>query len=184
MPLMKALSTKIPPQTRMNVYGAGSIQTARIIQFGDVKPLQKKSPAEKVELVRKHRACFSCLLQGHTSKVCKRNFTCKEEGCGMPHHHLLHEAHASVISFHGIGQHHQNSTRSTNILLQLQKVNISKCSGGFAELNVLWDCGSTLSFITFQQARQFKLVGEKICIKLLKLGAWSRNWIRSVTASH
>ena len=86
------------------------LQTAWIIQFGDVKPLRKKSPAEKVELVRKHRASFSCLLQGHTSKVCKRNFTCQEEGCGMPHHHLLHEAHAPVISFHGIRQHHQNST--------------------------------------------------------------------------
>ena len=47
---------------------------------------------------------------------------------------------------------------------------VSKCSGGFAELNVLWDCGSTLSFITFQQARQFKLVGEKICIKIVKVG--------------
>ena len=148
------------------------------------KTFAKKSPAEKVELVRKHRACFSYLSQGHTSKVCKRNFTCKEEGCGMPHHHLLHEAHASGISFHGTGQHHQNSTRSTNILLQLPKVKISKCGGGFVELNVLWDCGSTLSFITFRQARRLKLIGEKIRIEIVKVGGVVENWTRSVTASH
>ena len=54
------------------------------------KTFAKKSPTGKVELVRKHRACFSCLSQGHTSKFCKRNFTYTEEGCGMPYHHRQH----------------------------------------------------------------------------------------------
>ena len=35
---------------------------------------------------------------------------------------------------------------------------------------MLWDGGSTLSLITFRQARQLKLIGEKVRIEIVKVG--------------
>ena len=84
----------------------------------------------------------------------------------MSHHELLHEA--SGISFHGSRKADRNGVQDTSILLQLQKVKVGKHGGGLAQLNVLWDGGSTLSFITFLQARQLKLIGEKVCIEIVK----------------
>ena len=87
----------------------------------------------------------------------------------MSHHQLLHEAHASGISFHGGRKADRNGVQDANILLQLQKVKVGKHGGGLAQLNVLWDGGSTLSFITFLQARQLKLIGEKVRIEIVKV---------------
>ena len=70
-----------------------------------------------------------CLSQGHSSRVCKRNFKCKEKGCGMFHHQLQHEAHASGIPFHGSRKAGRNGDLDTNILLQLQKVKVGKHGG-------------------------------------------------------
>ena len=60
---------------------------------------ENKSPSEKVDLVKKNNACFACLEIGHVAKNCKRNFRCKRDNCGLEHHQLLHEAHASGIVF-------------------------------------------------------------------------------------
>ena len=63
----------------------------------------------------------------------------------MFHHQLQHEAHASGIPFHGSRKAGRNGDPDTNILLQLQKVKVGKHGGsGLAQLNVLWDGGSTL----------------------------------------
>ena len=36
-------------------------------------------------------------------------------------------------------------------------------------MNILWDGGSTLSFITFEQAKKLKLVGEKVQLEIVKV---------------
>ena len=54
---------------------------------------ESKTPSEKVELVKTKNACFACLEVGHVANRCTRGFKCKEDGCGLPHHQLLHEAH-------------------------------------------------------------------------------------------
>ena len=82
----------------------------------------------------------------------------------------MHEAHASGIAFHGSRKADRNGYQDTNILSHLQKVKVGKHGGALAQLNVLWDGGSTLSFITCQQARQLKLNGEKVCIEIVKVG--------------
>lgn len=87
----------------------------------------------------------------------------------MPHHQLLHEAHASGISFHGTRKRDQRNSQDANILLQLQKVRAGR-RGRFTQLNVLWDGGSTLSFITFQQAKKLKLLGSRVRLEIVKVG--------------
>ena len=120
-------------------------------------------------MVRKNNACFACLEVGHVAEGCKQNFKCKEENCGLRHHQLLHEAHASRVVFHSSVA--SNSIRkSADTLLQLQQIRTGKGSSQEENLNVLWDGGSTLSFITFQKAKKLQLQGQKIRLQIIKIG--------------
>ena len=131
---------------------------------------ENKSAAEKIRLVRENEACFKCLEQGHTTKSCKRKFKCKEDGCGMPHHQMLHEAHASGISFYSEEVFSMTESRDTEILLQLQKLKGKKRGGNWTSLNTLWDDGSMLSFITFHQAERMNLSGRRVNLQIVKVG--------------
>ena len=134
------------------------------------KAFESKSAAEKIKLVRENEACFKCLEQRHTTKFCKRNFKCKEEGCGMPHHQMLHEAHATGISFHSEKVLSMAENRDPDILLQLQILKTKKRGGNWTSLNTLWDGGSTLSFITFRQAKRLNLTGRRVNLQIVKVG--------------
>lgn len=131
---------------------------------------EAKSAAEKVELIRANNACFACLEQGHTAKLCKRNFKCREDGCGKPHHRMLHEAHASGISFHSEEVFSLRKGADAEVLLQIQKLKGVKEGGKCSTLNTLWDGGSTLSFITFRKAKEMKLTGHKVQLQIVKVG--------------
>ena len=131
---------------------------------------ESKEPQEKVDLVRKNNACFACLDIGRVAKNCKRNFKCKEEGCGLPHHQLLHEAHASVIVFHGTLPSNKLGKQIPNTIFQLQRIQGGQKFGVQSPINVLWDGGSTLSFITFELAKRLKLSGQKVRLEIVKVG--------------
>ena len=120
-----------------------------------------KSPSEKKDLVRKNNASFACVEVGHIAKGCKQNFKCKEENCGFGHHQWLHEAHASGVVFHS-SVAGNSMWKSADTLLQLQQIRVGKGPSQEENLNVLWDGGSTLLFITFQKARKLQLQGQKI----------------------
>ena len=83
---------------------------------------------------------------------------------------MLHEAHASGISFYNGEVLSMTESRDTEILLQLQKLKRSKSRGNWTSLNTLWDGGSTLSFITFRQAEQMNLSGRKVNLQIVKVG--------------
>ena len=103
-------------------------------------------------------------------KNCERNFKCKEKGCGLPHHQLPHEAHASDIAFHGILPSSKFEKQISNTILQLQRIQGDQKFGKQSLLNVLWDGSSTLSFITFELAKRLKLCCQKIKLEIVKVG--------------
>ena len=159
-------------QTRSNINGDSTKkQRCWIHQVNGDHPIWRcrifegKSPTEKIELVRKNNACFACLEIGHTATNCKRGFKCKQNDCSLPHHQLLHEARATGIVFHGCKKGSEVDT-----ILQLQKAKCGKKHGTKIPLSILWDGGSTLSFITFEKAKQLKLSGEKVTIEIVKVG--------------
>ena len=133
---------------------------------------QKKTHAERLSLDKTNGACYSCLGQGHTVNNCKRNFTCRIEGCSSTHY-LLHEAHIDGRSFHGTSKTKFNC----NTLLQLQKIKGKNNNGKTLELNVLWDAGSTISFITFKKAKMLKLQGSKEHLQIIKVGGEAEDLI-------
>ena len=134
---------------------------------------ENKSPSEKGDLVRKNNACFACLEIGHVAKNCKRNFRCKHDNCRLEHHQLLHEAHASGIVFHS-GSAREKLTKADSTILQLQKIKGGNNFSQWKDLNVLWDCGSTLSFITFKQAKKLRLNGKRVRLQIVKVGGETR----------
>ena len=150
---------------------------------------ESKEPQEKVDLVRKNNAYFACLDIGHVAKNCKRNFKCKEEGCGLPHHQLLYEAHASGIVFHGTLPSNKLGKQIPNTILQLQRIQGGQKFGMQSPINILWDSGSTLSFITFELAKRLKLSGQKVKLEIAKVGGEtnildSRRYELCVTDKH
>ena len=126
-----------------------------------------KSIEERLALVKTNRACFSCLSQGHAAKFCKRRFTCREEGCNLTHHTLLHEAQKLGLIFHGLS----DISKSSNILLQLQRVKGSNKNGKVVDLNILWDNAS----ITFQTAEKLNLEGTRERLQIVKVGGEVEN---------
>ena len=126
---------------------------------------ESKAPIEKVELVKSKNACFACLEVGHVANRCTRGFKCKEDGCGLPHHQLLHEAYKSGIVFHNYG-----SKSKTETILQLQRINCSKGFGMKHPVNIMWDAGSTISIINFETAEKLKLSGKRIKFEITTVG--------------
>ena len=126
---------------------------------------QIKSPEEKVDLTKKHNACFACLEVGHTANNCKRGFKCRQDGCNLPHHDLLHEAHAAGVVFHNIAA--QNNSKT---ILQVQNIRCYSQNSGHQTVNVLWDGASTISLITFEAAKRLNLRGKKVRLEIEGVG--------------
>ena len=61
----------------------------RIIVCTNVMP-SRQSPRERADFVKSSRLCFNCLSSKHHAKQCKSTTRCRANGCGKPHHTLLH----------------------------------------------------------------------------------------------
>ena len=95
------------------------------------KSFLEMTPVERVKAAREHQACYSCLLQQHTARNCPREFKCKIEGCGLSHHHLLHDQNTSAKTFHS----HEIGKR---VLLQMQTISARNGISQPKNVNVLW----------------------------------------------
>ena len=132
------------------------------------------SSKERIESVRIHRACFRCLGVGHVARLCRKGFKCRIDNCNQPHHDLLHEACTSVSSYTSYHGTHNKVKGTEDVLLQIQKIRCKQRNGRYDNINVLWDSGSTVSFITFKKARNLKLRSlEKVNMHITKVGGCS-----------
>ena len=80
------------------------------------REFQERPVAERIELTKLNRACFSCLQIGHTIDNCPRRFRCNKDGCNQRHNSLLHNPSSSRPQ---TGDSQSNSTSSA--LLQIQQ---------------------------------------------------------------
>ena len=100
-----------------------------------------------------------------------QSFTCKVENCGQPHHYLLHEANHYGHSHYGQKQIIRKGEESEEVLLQLQKVEGKNSVGELRNINILWDGGSTLSFITGTKAKEMNLISKGTTrLQIVKIG--------------
>ena len=129
--------------------------------------LVNMSAKDRIEAVQSNKACSTCLNLGHTASMCRKMFKCRIEGCGQPHHDLLHEAYAN--GYTGFLSNH--SRGAAEVLLRVQSIRCKKDHRKLGNINVLWDSGSTLSFVTFQKARSLGLKGiGQVNLHVTKVG--------------
>ena len=139
---------------------------------------RSKEPKERSDIVKENNACFKCLEKGHIARWCRRNFACNHDGCGGPHHNLLHGGYQAGSSLH--------TRNKDDTLLQLQLMAAINAEGKSETVNVLWDAGSTLSFVTFKRAKELGLKGRKdIKLQIEKIGGdieeiWSKEYVMRV----
>ena len=103
-------------------------------------------------------------------KNCKRGFKCREDSCQKKHHQLLHEAYIAGHIFHS-----KSNRGIVSSLLQLQVITGGKRGGKKCPINVFWDSGSTMSFITFQRAMELNLVGKLITLEIFTVGGETKS---------
>ena len=129
---------------------------------------------ERYEAVRSSKSCFRCLSTGHSARNCRRMFKCRINGCDQPHHDLLHEAYDNDGN-----TFLNNHTRGNEeVLLQIQKVRCMNNNMKLDSLNILWDSGSTLSFITFKKAHSIKLKGTgHVNLQVTKIGKMAEAFV-------
>ena len=123
---------------------------------------------EKEKIVKERGACWSCLRRGHRSQQCRSKRICNVNNCKRTHHSTLHqekkeepspkqeETPPSVTGTASVC----DSTDADTCLLQIQKIRSPK-----GWVNVLWDNGASLSFITNAKAEAEKLRGTKVTRK-------------------
>ena len=117
---------------------------------------------EKEKIVKEKGACWSCLRRGHGSQQCRSKRICNVNNCKRTHHSTLHqekkvepspkqeETPPSVSGTASVC----DSTDVDTCLLQIQKIRSPK-----GWVDVLWDNGASLSFITNAKAEAEKLRG-------------------------
>ena len=129
-----------------------------------------KDATEKLQLVKEHRACWTCLRTGHRSSVCYYRSVCGVDGCKMYHHQILHECQVKGLSFHTAC--HSNASTFTKCLLQIMTVTakVDDEQLKMQSMNALWDGGSTISLITFSSAEKIKLKGEAVTLNVVMVG--------------
>lgn len=120
---------------------------------------------EKVKLIKENQACWSCLKGGHRLSGCWNKKVCGVNGCNMSHNELLHNAHASGISFHTTVYKLKGKQSSDTCLLQIMKIHSKD-----KILRVLWDSGASISLITFEKANELGLKGSKVNLSISKVG--------------
>ena len=104
---------------------------------------------------------------------CKRKRPCGENGCAFYHHRTIHEEKKDTKSSYGEVQKKQHPVSTCNFtsdqsdvcLLQYQKIKTPKGTA-----NVLWDSAASLSFITFDKAKEERLHGKDIDLTIITVG--------------
>ena len=131
------------------------------------------SNEEKMEVVKRKRACFICLMGNHAAKYCRNRKPCNVKNgdrvCTRHHHPVLHEVFSerpmSYVSNSLMFNNQDTYNQRLNVLLMVSMV-YSKGQG----ITTLWDPGSDVTMITFSAAAKLGLRGRDISLSVTKLG--------------
>lgn len=55
------------------------------------RQFKELSVDERIDIAKRHRLCFNCLVPNHTSERCRIDRTCSVPGCGRKHTKFLHK---------------------------------------------------------------------------------------------
>ena len=124
---------------------------------------KKMNVEERGQKAKELKLCFKCLSDAHQMKNCSGRL-CDVNGCGKPHHRLLHRSYKDVEQ----KQNNENveevsnlsSMRSSGVLpvLPVSIGSVSKNVNTFA----LCDSGASLSFVDESLMKTLNLTGQPV----------------------
>ena len=117
---------------------------------------------EKLNLLREHFACYTCLKPGHLSLDCQKTKSCGLDNCEKTHHPSLHQPEAKSSNYS------INVEGDTICLLQIMNVPVK--SKNVVHLNLFWDSRSTISLIRNIKARRLGLKGTPVTLCISTVG--------------
>ncbi|XP_068713032.1 uncharacterized protein [Montipora foliosa] len=133
----------------------------------DCKFYLSKTNEDKMKTLKEKGACWSCLRRGHRLTECRKKRPCGVNGCTKWHHQTLHKDEKIETALQGISG--SASVCDNNIadscLLQIQRIATKR-----GWVNVLWDSGASLCFITNDKAKAERLKGTKVELSIIKVG--------------
>lgn len=136
--------------------------------LSDCSNFKTQARDNKVEFLRSHGYCFSCLPKGHVSKNCKKRLQCQV--CQMEHPTVLHKATAEIvetpISSALVSADDATGARR-DCALAIVPVRIKVAKGSrYIQTYAFLDPGSTATFCTENLMNQLKVHGRKTEILL------------------
>ena len=133
----------------------------------DCKFYSEQSVKERWRLINEYGACWSCLRIGHRHYDCYNAQECTKDNCQKYHHPSLHEDRPPIANDHPVTKC-CHSSRTTACLLQIMKLPAGEKH--VHDMNVMWDSGATVCLITFKKAKELELKGDRVAIKIVKVG--------------
>ena len=136
-------------------------------RVSDCPTYRDSSITERVDLVKKHRLCFSCLIKGHLTRECRSKKACGIDGCTKTHHQSLHvdgppmSAASPPIDRQG--------------MLPVVRVRFRADNGRVREGNVLIDSGAAATVIRSDFSKALGLQGRKEGLQLSVVGGEQLN---------
>ena len=155
-------SSKSAPEPTQNCVACG--QAHRLI-YCDVFKAMK--PADRFQLVKQKRLCFTCLISNHVVAKCKSPYVCPVANCGKRHSKFIHTDvtpganGSSNVSVGGATGGSGNSVTNGSTIAFGNSVYlpiVPLCVNG-VKVFALLDTGSTNTFITASLAKRLNLSG-------------------------
>ena len=137
----------------------------------DCRLFLDKNAKQRADIVKANRACFNCLVAGHTSRTCRTRKVCSRAECGKNHHLLLHDDNflSNRNETNGFSAKCDVSNNQEKSLPQVMPIEVNSGSNK-QEVIALWDSGSTVSLILNNVANNLKLKGKPVSITMETLG--------------
>jgi len=168
-----ATSREMPGNASDERKGGCWLHSTNVHEIAECRTFLDMSTEARWDAVDDYRVCWCCLRSGHRQARCFRLRDCGKDGCKEKHHPLLHFGKKTKEH---LASHITQPTDKGPCLLQIMKVRAG--FNGFANANVLWDSGATVSMITFSKAKQLGLSGVNAKITIVKVGG-SRETLES-----
>ena len=87
------------------------------------------SSAERMEVARKLKLCFNCLVVGHRMSECSSTWRCLASECEKKHHTTLHENFIQTDAYQKLEDHDGDFVKGGNMLPTSSLGNELNCHG-------------------------------------------------------
>ena len=136
------------------------------------------SPKSRLDIAKRYRLCYNCLIGGHSYMQCRKNSVCSVPGCGRKHTKFIHVDDVVSDVTQARSNSHDSSNGTSDNHVNVGSVHVHEnCSNvylpivpvvlnGHREVYALLDTGSTNTFVTQRIAAEMNLDGSEVSYRM------------------